>query len=306
MARTLYGPGAHGGIVGEIQRALQQAGFDPQGVDEDYGGKTANAARQFQQARGLAATGVVDDVMWQGLMQRPVPTTEVRTLELTAAFEGHGYTRAEGNFDGAWLTWGIIGFTMKYGKVQEIVLEIHRMHPHLVGEAFGDKAAELVGVMQAPAAQQEAWANSVSANGRLVQPWRAGFDWFGQFPEVRAVQRRLANEEYFKPAVRTAKKMGLKSELGLGLCFDIHVQNGGIKKAAREIIEQALAANPPANEKALRRVIANAVADVAREKYRDDVRSRKLAIAEGQGRVHGHNYTLENWGLGEFPAPELN
>jgi hypothetical protein len=276
-------------------------------VDEDYGGKTANAVRQFQQARGLAATGVIDDVMWQGLMQRPIPPTEVRTLELTAAFEGHGYTLAEGNFDGAWLTWGIIGFTMKYGTVQKIVLEIHRTHPHLVGEAFGDKAAELVAVMQAAAGQQEAWANSVTSNGsRLVQPWRAGFDWFGQFLEVRAVQRRLAHDEYFLPALRTAKRFQLKSELGLALCFDIHVQNGGIKKAAREIIEKAVAGNPPASEKELRGAIANAVADVAREKYREDVRTRKLTISDGSGRVHGHNYTLDNWGLGEFPAPELN
>ena len=67
--------------------------------------------RAFQTAKSLPATGKVDDVTWQALMQRPIPGTDLRSLELTAAFEGHGYTLAQGNWDGAWLTWGVIGFT---------------------------------------------------------------------------------------------------------------------------------------------------------------------------------------------------
>lgn len=47
MKRPLYGPGAHGGVIGDIQRALVQAGFDPHGVDEDYDESTAAAIRAF-------------------------------------------------------------------------------------------------------------------------------------------------------------------------------------------------------------------------------------------------------------------
>ena len=141
-------------------------------------------------------------------------------------------------------------------------------------DAFGDKGQEILDVMRASSEKQEAWANSVTSEGRLVEPWRTGFHWLDQFPEVQAEQRRRAREDYFVPCLATAKGLGLTSALGLALCFDIHVQNGGIKKAARDQIERALARRPPAGEKDLRRIIANAVADNAHEKYREDVRQR--------------------------------
>ena len=37
--------------------------------------------------------------------------------------EGHGFTMVAGDFDGAGLTWGIIGFTLKHGEIQRIVQE---------------------------------------------------------------------------------------------------------------------------------------------------------------------------------------
>ncbi|HYB42136.1 MAG TPA: peptidoglycan-binding protein [Candidatus Methylomirabilis sp.] len=303
MARVIIGPGANSETVASIQQALAAAGVDPKGVDGGYGQNTTEAVKAFQQSRGLAATGAVDDATWQALMNRPIPPTDVRSLELTAAFEGHGYSLAVGNFDGAWLTWGIVGFTMKHGEVQKIVLAIRDQNPQLVADAFGDKAAELIAIMSASPAEQQAWANTRTSNGQLVEPWRTGFKWFGSFPAVQAEQRRLAAEDYFTPAVATAKAMGIASELGLALCFDVHVQNGGIKPAARAQIRQA--GIPPGDERSLRRLIANAVADGASAKYREDVRARKLCIAEGQGRVHGHDYVLESWGLGESPAAEL-
>jgi hypothetical protein len=54
-------------------------------------------------------------------------------------------------------------------------------------------------------------------------------------------------------------------------------------------------------------LVANAVAENSRAKFREDVRRRKLTIPDAQGTVHGHNYVLENWGLSKsFLAPELN
>jgi hypothetical protein len=35
----------------------------------------------------------------------------------------HNYGLIVGKFDGAGLTWGIIGFTLKHGELSEIVLE---------------------------------------------------------------------------------------------------------------------------------------------------------------------------------------
>ncbi len=85
MSRTLLGPGAHGGVVGEVQRALLSAGFDPATTDGIYGPDTTAAVESFQQAHGLRGSGVVDDVTWQELMQKPILGADVRSLERSCA-----------------------------------------------------------------------------------------------------------------------------------------------------------------------------------------------------------------------------
>ncbi|MDP4262143.1 MAG: peptidoglycan-binding domain-containing protein [Bacteroidota bacterium] len=45
--------------VGEIQRALLNAGFDPHGIDSKYGNETAKAVIAFQKQKGLLVDGEV-------------------------------------------------------------------------------------------------------------------------------------------------------------------------------------------------------------------------------------------------------
>ena len=305
MSRKLFGFGAHGGIVEDIQRGLQSAGFNPGEIDGIYGHGTTQAVNQVQQNSQLPLTGDVDDQTWTVFMQVPIPSLFERCLELTAAFEGHSYTLAVGDFDGAWLTWGIIGFTMKFGKVQQIILRTQQVHPEFIQQAFGDNAGTLLQIMNGTSDQQKQWAGSISVNGRLAMPWGKQFQALGTLPEVREIQRDLAQDEYFLPCLETARSFNLQSELGIALCFDIHVQNGSINSVARGLIQQALTSNPNPSEPELRSVIANAVADAANLAFRNDVRSRKLTIATGQGSVHGTNYDLSNWGLGEFSASDV-
>ena len=304
--RTLFGIGAIGETIKGIQQTLTQAGFDTKGADGFYGQNTATAVMAFQSARSLAVTGTLEDGSWQLLMQRPVPTVGDRCLQLTANFEGHGFGLAMGNFDGALLTWGIIGFTMASGEVQSIVLAVNQSSPGSVQEAFGSSMPELLKLMEASKADQQTWADEHTLpNGGLAQPWRTMFATFGSFPEVQQEQLKHVRDDYLNPAIQTAKKLGFTTELGLALCFDIHVQNGGIKRAAMARIQQQ--SQPNIAEADLRQIVANAVADVARLKFREDVRRRKLTVATGQGSVHGHNFDLENWGLSDqFDAEELS
>lgn len=289
--RTLYGSGAHGGVVESLQRRLSSVGCDTKGVDGSYGANTMLAVQKFQSANSLPVTGIVDDVTWAKLMpQVPIPAVDVRSLELTAAFEGHGYTLAQGNWDGAWLTWGIIGFTMKHGEVQKIILQVAAQTPQLLTTAFGDCAGKLLEVMRDSSRNQEQWAISISIGSRIAEPWLSGFRLLGQLAPVQEIQRRMARNDYFVPAQRTAAGFKLKSELGLALCFDIHVQDGGVGDDAQSDIADAVAAKPPANERAMREIIANAVADNANSTFSADVRARKLTIADGQGTVR---YTEE-------------
>ncbi len=189
IARLLFAKGVRGEIVRKLQRRLAARGFDPQGIDGGYGENTRNAVLAFQQANGLRRTGEVDVTTWQRLMAAPSPSVRDRALQITAAFEGHDFTLAQGNFDGAGVTWGIIGFTLKHGELGKIVLEIHKRAPKLVQQAFGAKADELVEIVRRPKPQQLAWANRISRGAqkvRLAEPWRSGFRRFGELERVRS------------------------------------------------------------------------------------------------------------------------
>ena len=304
MARVLFAQGVRGEIVRTIQRRLAARGFDPQGIDGGYGKNTRKAVRAFQQQNGVQPTGEVSVPTWRKLMNSPVPPVRDRALQLTAAFEGHDFTLAQGNFDGAGITWGIIGFTLQGGELGRIVLQIQDRQPALVKQAFRAKTDQLLEILRGPKAQQMAFANAISLGpnkSRLAEPWRSAFRSFGELPAVQALQLERADRNYFRPAKQAARRLRLKTELGLALAFDIHVQNGGVSTAAREEIKRHLAQHPIGREQERRVIVGNAVAKQSRPQFREDVRSRKLAIATGAGTVHGELFVLRNWGLADVP-----
>jgi hypothetical protein len=80
--------------------------------------------------------------------------------------------------------------------------------------------------------------------------------------------------------------------------FDICTQNGSISPATETIIRNDFNAipaslDPMAIEVARLQSIANRRAEAASPQYVEDVRSRKLTIANGQGTVHNVQYHLE-------------
>lgn len=301
MSRLLFGTGAKGAIIRRIQSRLTAAGFYAKAIDGDYGTSTTKAVAAFQKSRSLAETGLVDDATWTALMNEPIPGPDERCLGLTASFEGHGYTLAQGNFDGAGITWGIIGFTLKHGELKKILEQAFAEEPKTVRDCFGDRTDELFAKLALPLDEQIAWADSISegkSKATLAEPWRSAFAKFGETPLAQRLQLQRVHDAYYKPALATAKQFGLATELGAALCFDIHVQNGGIKKAAAQQIRSQVRAGMA--ERDVRIVIANAVADNSLERWRDDVRERKLTIAKGEGSVHGSKpIVLRNWGIDE-------
>jgi peptidoglycan hydrolase-like protein with peptidoglycan-binding domain len=301
--RILFGAGAKGDIVRTIQTHLVERGF-PTGIDGDFGSSTAAAVKGFQSSNSLTPSGGLDENTWSNLMGRPIPEVSERSLQLTASFEGHGFGLAVGNFDGALVTWGIIGFTLVSGEIPSIVQAVQSSNPALVKQAFSSNTDELLQLMTADRGFQTSWANEHTVGGRgLAEPWKTMFASFGAIPEVQQEQLKHVRRDYLNPAIQTALKLGFTSELGLALCFDIHVQNGGIKPATFSTV---LAELPNTDESDARTIVANAVADSALPRFQADVRSRKLTIATGTGNVHGRNYVLENWGLSkEFSSSEL-
>lgn len=298
MARLLFGRGARGAIIQRIQEKLTAAGFDTKGHDGIYGGDTVAAVTAFQKAHDLPQTGSVDDATWKTLTNTDIPPVLDRCLGLTATFEGHGFTLAQGNFDGAGITWGIIGFTLKHGELTKIIKSAFAEDPELVRSCFGEKTDELLAVLDKPWDQQLAWADSISlgnAKAQLAEPWKTAFRKFGETELAQRLQLERVAEAYYKPALATAQRFGLTSEVGAALCFDIHVQNGGVKAAAESVVRAQQTADM--HESDVRLLIANAVADNALPQWREDVRERKVAIAKGHGTVHGLIAELKNWGL---------
>lgn len=311
MTRTLLrkSTGGNTRVSGELVRGLQEglgaAGCSVGTVDGIFGGDTETAVRKWQAQQGRAQDGVVTFADWTALTGRPAPSWPDRVLQVTASFEGTGFGKIVGNFDGAWLTWGIIGFTLKYGELGRLLRTLEIGNRTLLEQAFGVLLPRLLAVIHGTPLDQEAFANQISLGAnhyKVDPPWAEAFARLGSFADVQTLQLQ-AVERYFAIARRDAGRFGLTSELGFGLCFDVAVQNGGIDGDQEEnSIRRRLEQTPPADERDIRAVIAEVVAENSRPEYAADVRSRKTTWTTGAGTVHGAAYDLSDWGVGEFPT----
>jgi peptidoglycan hydrolase-like protein with peptidoglycan-binding domain len=292
-----------GGLIKDLQARLAGAGSSPGVLDGIYGGDTEMAIRHWQAQPGQTPTGKMTDDAWVALFGELPPIFD-RCLQLTAAFEGHGYELVAGNFDDAWITWGIIGFTLKHGELGRMLKQIRADHPAIFRDAFGGLEAEFVDVLDASDARKRDWANSISIGQnrrRVREDWSSAFRRLGSRAEVQAIQRRFARG-YWDIALRDAERFGLRTEMGLALAFDVAVQNGGADAGDVSRIRKKLQNNPPQTEQDLRIIVANGIAEGSKPQWIADVRRRKLAIATGTGTVHGSAYAVKTWGLDEFKA----
>jgi hypothetical protein len=271
-------------------------------LDGIYGNDTEVALKDFQRKQGFQPNGKVTDETWSKLTGGRPPALLDRCLQLTGDFEGQGFQKVVGNFDGAGLTWGIIGFTLQHGELQKILTEVRQKQPALFERAFGDLQDELIRVLGQSVSEQLDWADGISIGSekyRVEQRWEEAFATLGAFPEVQAVQLERVTK-YWDMALRDAERFGLEMEMGLSLCFDIAVQNGGIDFDGEErLIKAWIDENPGGSERDRRVCIADVVAENSRPQYVEDVRQRKRTVATGEGRVHGARYSTQDWGLGE-------
>ena len=296
-----------GGHIIDVQLPLARSGLLAS-VDGIYAGQTSQALRLWQAGKGLTPSGAIDELTWQGLTNTSGPSLFRRCLALTAAFEGHGYTLAVGNFDGAYLTWGIIGFNLKGGNLGEVIKRIRARHPTLLDDAFGSaRAQELLEIIDASRDEQRVWADALSEGAKkyfLRQDWRDGFETLGNRGEVRAIQDEVARDVYWTRAIKDLGQYGAMTELDAALFFDTAVQNGGVDKDQGEAIDNALDTQSGLSTKDRLTRIAGAIASKSKAEFRADVLSRRGTIAGGSGGVHGVTYLIESWGLGDFSIAE--
>lgn len=291
-----------GGHVIELQKEIAKDDVGPISVDGVFGGQTEAALKYWQAKKSLPTTGMVDEQTWIRATNKELPSQFQRCLAITAAFEGHGYTLAAGNWDNAYLTWGIIGFTLKHGNLGKVIKMIVDRHPSLLRKTIGkDKADELWSIIFDTAANKKAWGNSISVEPkkyRVRSDWKDAFEALGNQPEVRLIQEEVARKVYWSKAVADLKKYGKLTESDISLFFDTAVQNGGVDSKKAQLIKKAINDNPDVNGKDRLVLLATAIADGSNPKYREDVLSRRNAIATGVGLVHGAKYYLEDWAIG--------
>ncbi len=304
----------HGPLIEVLQTALEKAGCPTGGVDGVFGGGTEAAVRRWQLLNDQDETGVVDVAMWERLTGLPRPTAFDLCLQVTAAFEGHGFGKAAGNHDRAGITWGIIGFTMHSGSMAGVLKSIDA-DTELQGKArsiFGsDKWKTLIDLAKLPLTGRNKasslqtirdFGDSISVGTRkatLRADWARAFSRLGSLPGVRAIQIAAAKDKYWDKAVGYVHDMRADDMLDVAILFDTTVNNGSVSGERRRMMESTRA---PSGEH--RRVHwANAIADASSTKYRENVRARRMTIAIGEGTVHGGRYLLSQWGLIPSPVP---
>jgi hypothetical protein len=314
-----YRRGSKGDEVARIQTRLQTLGLYRGPVDGDFGGGTESAVRMFQTSRGLALDGEVGPETWRALFDgAPIAAPAIlsrplthRTLALSAAFETNTpppecFAGLTGDFDDQGISFGACQWNLGQGSLQTLLTKLDHAHPAVIDAVFGPHAAELRTMLSSPRDKQLAWARSIQSPRSVVsEPWRGLFKTLGRRDECQDVQVQVARGMY-EDAQAWCRTFGVGTERAVALMFDIRVQNGSIREATRAQIFrdfQALDPRHPDHEVERLRVIANRRAEAAAPRWVEDVRTRKLTIANGIGTVHGAHFDLEaQYGIGLKPA----
>jgi hypothetical protein len=245
--------------------------------------------------------------------QAPV---EKRCLALTGSFETDTgipdcFAGLAGDLDGQGLSFGVLQWNLRQGSLQPLLAEMDREQPALMARVFHEHYAELKTVLASPLPQQLEWARSIQdpVRNAVREPWRGLFKTLGRTGEFQDIEVRHS-EDLYRQALQWCGEYGLQSQRAAALMFDIRVQNGSINAIVKAQILHDFAAlgsqdNAADAEVARMRIIANRRADAANPRWVEDVRARKLTIAEGVGTVHGNNYNLEEqYGIGLQPLGE--
>jgi peptidoglycan hydrolase-like protein with peptidoglycan-binding domain len=300
--------GMSGNHVTRIQQRLQQLSIYRGPIDSDFGGGTEAAVKIFQRDHQLPVTGSVDAATWMQLFNNEQPPASEfasasnvdRCLALTGSFETgtlppECYSGVTGDFDGQGISFGVLQWNLGQGSLQPLLTEMFEQHENVCGDIFHEHLGTLRSLGAASRTEQLEFSRSIQTRGQLHEPWRGILKTLGRTPEFQKIQARHASG-LFKSATKLCAEYGLTSQRGLALMFDILAQNGSISALVKS---QILAdythipqVSPPDVEVARMRVIANRRAAAARPAFVDDVRMRKLVIAEGNGVVHGIFYDL--------------
>ncbi|MEM6307646.1 MAG: peptidoglycan-binding protein, partial [Pseudomonadota bacterium] len=239
---------------------------------------------------------------WEVLTGLASPSAFDICLHMTAAIEGHGFTKAVGNFDDAGVTFGIIGFALT-GGLPDLLDRIDRdptAHTRAVSIFGPHKWQALLAAANGSTADKRTFGDRISVGSRKVDlrsDWETAFRRLGQEPSVQHLQLESARS-YWRKAVGYARIYQAEDLLDMGLLFDATVQHGSISGTRKQLMD---AVGLLRTRKARRQGWANAMADATSPQWRENVRARRIYFANGEGLVHGANYLADTWGFMSIP-----
>jgi hypothetical protein len=308
--------GSTGMDVGRLEGRLGELGLYSGSADNLYSGGVESSVKAFQKSKGLVADGVVGDQTWGELFPglesggaasarslTDAPLVQ-RCLALTGTFETSTgipdcYAGLAGDFDGQGISFGVAQWNIGQGTLQPLLAEMLARHEDVMAGLFHDRLGALRAMLVSPPNAQLEWARGIQDPVRhnIFEPWKGLFKALGRTPEYQAIKVEHAAAIH-DAALQFCKRFGVKTERAVALMFDIRVQNHSISTATEAKIRVDFAAIPSDAaemdaEVARLRSIAIRRAEVAASQYVEDVRARKLAIANGRGMVHGVVYDLE-------------
>jgi len=222
----------------------------------------------------------------------------LRCMALTGSFEtgklgAASFSALAGDFDGMGISFSCLQWNIGQGTLQPLMRQMLNEHMPVMTRCFGTLETEIASAMAIqPTPMQLSWARSIQGPmNHVVNPeWATAFVLLGATPEWQAVAQ-VSAAGYFDHARFQASQFKLTSDRAIALLFDCGIQDGGVPSLqVHHVLDSA---QPEWGEAEYMRAIAGAVADSCNPRFRQDVLTRKMTIANGIGIVHGLRYDLE-------------
>ncbi len=313
---VLYKRGSKGKEVEKIQRKLKKLGYYLGAIDGDFGGGTESAVKRFQRDNNLKIDGIVGEKTWKALFNKKIPKPKIekepliyRCLALTGTFEtGKGipecFTGITGDFDGQGISFGVLQWNFGQNSLQPLLKEMIQKHRELIEQIFNEYFPVLETALNSSKEELMEFARSIQHPVRhfIYEPWRGMFKTLGRTKEFQDIEVKYAQNLY-KKALNLVNEYELWSERAVALMFDIKTQNGSINLITKHQIfadyfnlPEYLSKEELEIEKM--KIVANRRAEASNPRWIEDVRKRKLCIANGKGEVHGIHFDLsEQFGI---------
>lgn len=300
------GPGeADREAVGAIHDLLIGLGYQelpgPLASDRGiYGSRTEAAVRGFRSTNGLGDSGSVDSPALRRMVEIEAPEAIVsrtylalvldvpfdpmtNVLGFTAVMEGQGkFTALNANTDGAGLSFGIIQWAQKPGRLAEILAAFQQADPAQFIRVFGDSDSAIA---QSLLDHTRKSGGGVNAQGLttdpafnlIAEPWLSRFRQAGRLKQFQVAQVRTAVTAFRSFYLKLRRfAPSLASERGIAFMLDLANQHG--ESGARSIFTKVY--RPGISEGDLLRAMAAESVTRVKDPFRAGTQKRRECFLE--------------------------